>query len=56
LRFKASPRQIVSETLSGKTHHKERAGGMSQGVGPEFKLQYCKKQKKPIILKTYPYG
>jgi hypothetical protein len=22
------------------------AGGMAQGVGPEFKLQYCKKKKK----------
>jgi hypothetical protein len=21
-----------------KTHHKERAGGVAQGVGPEFKL------------------
>jgi hypothetical protein len=29
-----------------KTHHKKRAGGMAQGVGPEFKLQYCKKIKK----------
>jgi hypothetical protein len=29
-----------------KTHHKERAGGVAQGVGPEFKPQYCKKKKK----------
>jgi hypothetical protein len=25
---------------------KKRAGGVAQGVGPEFKLQYCKKKKK----------
>jgi hypothetical protein len=27
-------------------HKKKRPGGVSQGVGPEFKLQYCKKKKK----------
>jgi hypothetical protein len=35
--------QIVHETLSQKTHHKKGgAGGVAQGVSPEFKLQYCK--------------
>jgi hypothetical protein len=30
-----------------KTHHKnKRASGVAQGVGPEFKPQYCKKKKK----------
>jgi hypothetical protein len=24
----------------------KRTGGMAQGVGPEFKPQYCKKKKK----------
>jgi hypothetical protein len=24
----------------------KRAGGVAQGVGPEFKPQYCKKRKK----------
>jgi hypothetical protein len=28
-----------------KTHHKKRAGGVAQGVGPKFKPQYCKKKK-----------
>jgi hypothetical protein len=28
------------------THHKNRGGGVAQGEGPEFKLQYCKKKKK----------
>jgi hypothetical protein len=29
-----------------KTHHQKRAGEVTQGVGPEFKLQYRKKKKK----------
>jgi hypothetical protein len=28
-----------------KTHHKKRADGVAQGVGPEFKPQYQKKKK-----------
>jgi hypothetical protein len=35
--------QIVRESLSQKNHHK-KAGGGAQGVGPEFKFQYCKKK------------
>jgi hypothetical protein len=27
-------------------HHKKRAGGVAQGIGPEFKLQCHKKKKK----------
>jgi hypothetical protein len=30
----------------GKNLHKKRAGGVAQGVGPEFKPQYWKKKKK----------
>jgi hypothetical protein len=29
-----------------KYHHKKRAGGVAQGVGPEFKPQYHQKKKK----------
>jgi hypothetical protein len=39
----SQPRQIVHETLSRKTLHKNRAGGVAQGEGPEFKPKYCKK-------------
>jgi hypothetical protein len=56
LQFKASPRQIVCETLSQKKKKKrkkkeknpsqKRAGVVAQGVGPEFKPQYSKKKKK----------
>jgi hypothetical protein len=28
-----------------KTLHKNRVGGVAQGVGPKFKPQYCKKTK-----------
>jgi hypothetical protein len=40
------PRQIVHETLSGKTLHKNRAARVAQAKGPEFKPQYHKKKKK----------
>jgi hypothetical protein len=29
-----------------KKNHRKRAGGVAQGVVPEFKPQYCKKKKK----------
>jgi hypothetical protein len=28
-----------------KSPSEKRAGGVAQGVGPEFKFQYCKKKK-----------
>jgi hypothetical protein len=28
-----------------KIHHKKRAGGVAQGIGPEFKSQYHTKTK-----------
>jgi hypothetical protein len=37
--------QIVGETLSRKTVHKNRAGGVAQGEGTEFKSQYHKHNK-----------
>jgi hypothetical protein len=40
-----SPRQIVQETLSQKTLHKNRAGGVAQVEGPEFKTQFHKRKK-----------
>jgi hypothetical protein len=39
------PWQIVLKTLSQKTLHKNRAGGVAQGEGPEFKPQYWGKKK-----------
>jgi hypothetical protein len=33
----SQPWQIVHEILAQKTLHKNRAGGVAQGEGPEFK-------------------
>jgi hypothetical protein len=46
------PRQVVPETLSQKTHHKKRVGGVAQGEGTEFKPQYCiNKKKKSYVFR-----
>jgi hypothetical protein len=54
-------RQIVCETLSQKNLHKNKAGGVVQGEGPEFKPQYCKNKtkqnktnkQKTVMLKVF---
>jgi hypothetical protein len=33
----------------------KRAGGVTQGVGPEFKPQYCKKKKIPYSFLNRKY-
>jgi hypothetical protein len=38
--------QIVHETLPQKKPSQKRTGGVAQGVGPEFKLQFKKKKKE----------
>jgi UDP-N-acetylglucosamine:LPS N-acetylglucosamine transferase len=43
---RSQPRQIVHETLSRKNPSQKRASRVAQGVGLEFKPQYCKKRKK----------
>jgi hypothetical protein len=51
-KFAGSPRQIVHKTLSRKTLHKSRAGGVAQGEDLEFKTLYCKKKnKRPLFPK-----
>jgi hypothetical protein len=43
----SQPGQIIRETLSQrKKKHKNRASRVAQGVGPEFKPQYHRGQKK----------
>jgi hypothetical protein len=46
LRFKVSLGKQFSRPYLDKTRHKNRAGGLAQGEGPEFKPQYHKKKKK----------
>jgi hypothetical protein len=43
---RSQPKQIDCETLSRKNPSKKRAGGVAQGVGPEFQPQYHKKKKR----------
>jgi hypothetical protein len=38
--------QIVLQNSISKNSSQNRAGGVAQGIDPEFKLQYCKKKKK----------
>jgi hypothetical protein len=46
IEVQSQPRQIVHETLSQKTPSQTSAGGVAQGVCPEFKPWYRKKKKK----------
>jgi hypothetical protein len=41
--IRTHPRKIVHKTLSQKTLHKKRDGGVAQDECPEFKPQYCNK-------------
>jgi hypothetical protein len=43
---RSQPEQIVPQYLILKTLHRNRAGGVAQGEGCEFKAQYTKKKKK----------
>jgi hypothetical protein len=60
----SQPGQIVCETLSQKNPPHERAGGVAQGLGPEFNSQYWEKKKKKVVqvsllyadLNSSPYG
>jgi hypothetical protein len=38
-----------------KTLHKKRAGGVAQGVGPEFKSQHDKKKIQPKYAKVIKF-
>jgi hypothetical protein len=46
----SQPGQIVCETLSLKTLHKNRTGGVAQGEGPEFKPQYHTQKKNGFLF------
>jgi hypothetical protein len=41
----AGKNSLQDASSKKKKSHKNRAGGMVQGVGPEFKPQYRKKKK-----------
>jgi hypothetical protein len=46
--------QIVLKTLSQKNLHKNRADGVAQGVGPEFKPKYFRKKKRKKKKRKQP--
>jgi hypothetical protein len=46
----SQPGHVVCETLSRKTLHKNRAGRVAQGEGPEFKPPVLPKKKSFIIV------
>jgi hypothetical protein len=48
----SQPGQIVPETLSWKNPAQKRAGGVAQGVGPEFKPRYHTKNVNKLISST----
>jgi hypothetical protein len=55
LRFEANPGKIVCKTLSQKKPSYKRAGGVAQGIGPEFKHQcppHTHKRSSKIKIKV----
>jgi hypothetical protein len=52
IEFQSQPGQIVHETLSRKNPSQKRAGGVAQGVGLEFKPQYCQKKSQGESTQT----
>jgi hypothetical protein len=51
----SQPGQIVHKTLPQKNPSQERTGGVAQGEGPEFKLQYPQKNKLTIGYHSWSY-
>jgi hypothetical protein len=49
----SQPRQTVCRTLSEKTLHKHRTGGVAQGEGTESKPQ--RKKKEPGVVARFSY-
>jgi hypothetical protein len=50
---RSQPRQIVPETLSQKKKNPSHKRGLrvAQGVGPEFKPQYCNQKKEKVTCR-----
>jgi hypothetical protein len=49
LQFEASLTNSSRDPISKRPFTK-RTGGVAQGVGPEFKLQYCKKKDNNNVV------
>jgi hypothetical protein len=46
----SQPGQIVHKTLFQKNPLWKRTGGVAQGIGPEFKPQYCNNNNNKIVI------
>jgi hypothetical protein len=46
--FETSPGKEFARPSLGKNPSQKRAGGMAEGVGPEFKPQHHQKKKKKL--------
>jgi hypothetical protein len=53
---RSQPGEIVYETQSQKNPSQKKAGGVAQGVGPEFKLQYHIKSEKQKTLLIFMWN
>jgi hypothetical protein len=49
----SQPGQTVCEIIPQKYPSQKRAGGVAQGVGPEFKPQHHQKKKKKTRIPSY---
>jgi hypothetical protein len=49
---RSQPRPIVCKTLSQENPSQKRAGGVAQGVGPEFKPHYCRRRRRRLKMLT----
>jgi hypothetical protein len=52
--IQSEPSKQFERPILKKTHHKKRAGGVTQGVSHEFKPQYRKKKFFFVNVTMYP--
>jgi hypothetical protein len=48
---RSQPQANSSRDPISKNHAQKRAGGVTQGIGPKFKLQYCKTKPMSARIK-----
>jgi hypothetical protein len=53
LQFKTSWVNKSARHYLEKSHHKNRADVMAQGIGPELKPQHCRKEKRKRLKYVY---
>jgi hypothetical protein len=56
LQFEAIPGKKFERPYLGEKPSQKRAGGVVQGVGPEFKPQYSRNKQNTVELSLTPSG